>query len=221
MYTSQILICAKVAVTVHLHVPDSQSFEQTVLHGDVLRRMDDPGVHSRHSASIVSVLIRDGLPLHIGEVPVGEEVHARHGMDVCPGLQGIFECHATCLALHNSGRGEVGGGESRIAHKAIVIVCVIRIVSAFDVVEYSAADIIDMQCTPLVVQQIERGYLFFLVHGLYPSVSECVGLVTAYYIDAVEGDFGHNQLFSEDSLVSFHDRLPVRVKVDGRAAAAY
>ena len=71
-----------------------------------------------------------------------------------------------------------------------------------DVVEYSAADIIDMQCTPLVVQQIERGYLFFLVHGLYPSVSECVGLVTAYYIDAVEGDFGHNQLFSEDSLVS-------------------
>ena len=71
--------------------------------------------------------------------------------------------------------------------------------------EDATTDVVDVQRSPLVVQQVKRGNAFFPVYGLNGTVGKCVCFVTGYHINAVECDFGNNQLFTGKNPVYFKD----------------
>ena len=81
VHAGKVAVLLKRAVAVHHHAADGQPLEQPVLHADVLRRVYHPRVHILQAARIIACLVGNGLACLVGEVAVGEEVHALHRMD--------------------------------------------------------------------------------------------------------------------------------------------
>ena len=118
------------AIPVHHHPADPQSLQEPVLHRDVSRRIDHPGVDTLKPSGVIPRLVGHCLTVRIGEVTVSEEVHAGHRVSCCPGLQGIPELHRSRLVQQDPGRGEINGSETCITEESVRVCTVGGVVPA-------------------------------------------------------------------------------------------
>ena len=205
----------------HYHAADGQPFEQPVLHGDILRWFYHPRVHVLQPTRVVSCLVGYRLACLVGEVAVCEEVHALHRVYRRACLQGVTEHHSTRLVRNNFSRREVRSGESGISVEPVIILHIILLVAPVKVMEHATADVIHVQCTCLVFQQVQFSGLVIGIHRLDCTESEGVRLIARNDIDAVERNLRNDKLVTQISPVRLHVDLARSILVESRPTATY